>query len=353
MSVHCSRQSFPKVAVIVLNWNGKEDTIECLESVARSDYPSYSIIVVDNGSTDGSQEMIRKRHPCVQLLENGKNLGFAEGNNRGVLLSITRGTEVVFLLNNDTTLSPDCLSNLARAAHVLPEHSVLGAKILYYTQPDTIWHFGSRWDKKRFELVTIAQNEPAGHWNERMEVDHIIGCAMWIPSAVIRKIGLFDQRFFLNYEETDWCFRAKRAGVSLFSIPNALVWHKVSSSFSSHAQIVYFCERNRLLWIEKNFKGIDGWRFVVTKEIAPKLKIVIRLIRRSIAYVLFSIIRSHNKRNHTRYKLCLNYAAVLGWTHYLMRRFGNCPPYILKPFVPYDPLMNIKFSNQLNVGAKR
>lgn len=330
MSRKTPLQGVPRVTVIVLNWNGKEDTLECLGSLVRSEYPSHRIIVVDNGSTDGSAEVFRAQYPSVGLVELPANVGFAAGNNRGIEAALREDTDVVFLLNNDTTVAPDCLANLAQAARELPPGSVLGPKILYYDRPETIWHLGGLWDRRRFELTAIGRDEPSGKWMDPSRVDHIVGCAMWIPSAVIREVGMFDERFFLNYEETDWCFRAGRAGIPIFVVPRARVWHKVSSSFSSSAQMVYFLERNRLLWIEKNFKGAEKWRFVARKEFAPKVKILARLLRRSVAYVLFFLLGRRRTLERTRYKLRLNYAAVLAWSHYVLRRFGDCPAHIRK-----------------------
>lgn len=225
-------------------------------------------------------------------------------------------------------MAPDCLANLALEGRELRQESVLGPKILYYDRPETISHFGDLWDSRRFELTTIGRDEPPHKWVERLKVDHIIGCAMWIPCKAIQRIGMFDERFFLNYEETVCCFRARRAGMPIFVVPQARVWHKVSSSFSSHAQLVYFLERIRLLWIEKNFEGAEKWRLLARKETALKAKILARLLRRSVAYVIFFLLRRHRTLERTRYKLCSNYAAILGWTHYFMRRFGNCPPHI-------------------------
>jgi len=169
MSAESGTIHTPKVAIVIPILNKLEDTLECLESLEKHDYPAFEIIIVDNGSTDSSPQIIHSRYPSVWIVENGENLGFAEGSNRGIELAMTNGAEVVFLLNNDTTVAPDCLLNLARAAGELPENSVLGAKIVYYSHPDKIWHFGSLWDRKRFELNIVAENEPAGAWTERVD----------------------------------------------------------------------------------------------------------------------------------------------------------------------------------------
>jgi len=342
----------PKVSVVIVNWNGREDTLACLASLASSDHPSFEIVVVDNGSKDGSVDAIRAAHPAVRLLAAGENLGFAEGNNQGVQVAIQSGAEVVFLLNNDTTVAPDCLTRLAESATELPENSVLGAKILYQDHPDTIWHFGSRWDAKRFVLHTLGENEPEEQWTQRLEVDYIIGCAMWIPCEVIRRIGLFDKRFFLNYEETDLCFRARNAGIRLFSIPEAHVFHKVGSSFRTNAHLMYFCERNRLLWIQKNFHGAERRRMVLRREIPDKLKVILKIVRRSFECVLYYLLGLRDRYEYKRYKLEANCASVLGWIHHFRGRYGDCPPKVRKAFVPSGALTMNSRGAEMNKKKK-
>ena len=324
----------PRVAVVVVNWNGLRDTLACLDSLARSDYPALDIVVVDNGSEDGSAAAIRERYPGVRVLEAGENLGFAEGNNRGVALARERGAEVVFLLNNDATVAPDCLSSLARAARELPAGSVLGTKIFYQDQPERIWHFGSLWDRKACRLRPVASDDPGRNWTERLRVDHVIGCAMWIPCDLVRRIGLFDQRFFLNYEETDFCFRAARAGACLYSVPDAHVWHRVGASFRTSAHLTYFLERNRLLWIEKNFRGAGRWQVLLRRQAPDMLGMLLKIVRRSLECAVYALVGARDRLDYKRYKLRAGLAGVLGWVHYCRRRFGDCPPAVKKPFVP-------------------
>ena len=123
---------YSKVTIILLNWNGKEDTIECLESLKHITYPNYEILLVDNGSTDGSVECFRERYPGMEIIENGENLGFAEGNNVGIRRAMDEGADYVLLLNNDTVVDPEFLGELVKVGESDPKIGIVGPKICYY-----------------------------------------------------------------------------------------------------------------------------------------------------------------------------------------------------------------------------
>src|SRR5262245_37473647 len=141
MSVHR-----PHVAIILLNWNQPEYTLACLRSLGQLEYPNVTVTVVDNGSTDGSPALIRARYPDVTLIENGRNLGFAAGNNVGIDLAMRDGADYVMLLNNDTEVAPDMVDDLIAVAESDSSIGIVGPKILYYDLPDTIWSAGGTID---------------------------------------------------------------------------------------------------------------------------------------------------------------------------------------------------------------
>jgi len=128
----------PLVFIIVLNWNGKDDTLECLGSLQQLDYPNFETVVVDNGSTDGSEDVIRSAFPSVNFIQTGRNLGYAGGNNVGIKHALSHGADYVWLLNNDTTVDPNALTALVETAQADPKIAVVGSKIFYYDQPDVI-----------------------------------------------------------------------------------------------------------------------------------------------------------------------------------------------------------------------
>jgi hypothetical protein len=239
--------------VIVLNWNGTEDTLACLRSVERLDYPAFSILVVDNGSRPETLGQLQAGLGTATLLENGSNLGFALGNNRGIEWALERGAEYVFLLNNDTVVDPDCLTALVEVAQRDASVGIVGAVNFYVSRPDVIWYSGGRVDWRTAAFSDPTSEKTFGQLNgvpSVREVDDVAGSALLIKASVIRKIGLMDPRYFMYFEESEWCLRAKRNGYRVMASLDAKVWHKVSGSAGPLAR--YFMVRNRGLFMLKN-----------------------------------------------------------------------------------------------------
>ena len=147
----------PKVVIVILNWNGKADTIECVASASAINYPNYEIVVVDNSSTDDSVGAITKQYPDIDLLQTGSNLGYAGGNNVGIRWALDHDADYVLLLNNDTIVSPDLLRAFVIAKDLLPANAVLGAKIFFYDEPDKLWFAGGRWDDGSNSFKHVGQ----------------------------------------------------------------------------------------------------------------------------------------------------------------------------------------------------
>lgn len=244
----------PQVMIIVLNWNGLADTVACLESLSCLDYPVREVVVVDNGSSDGSVEAIRKRFPAVTLIENGENLGYAAGNNIGVTYALQTGVNYVLILNNDTLLDPEMLTHLIAVAEVNPRVGAVGPKIYCHAQPRRIWFAGGviNW-QGMFTANVGMDEEDVGQFEEVKPVDFLAGCALLIKRAAWEDVGPFDSRFFMYWEETDWCARARRAGYDLLFAPQAKMWHKVSPIDQLDSpRILYYMTRNRFLFLHKN-----------------------------------------------------------------------------------------------------
>lgn len=252
----------PKVALVILTWNGIQDLLPCLESVRRLDYPNVLVIVADNGSTDGTQAAVRAQFPEVILLENGRNLGYAEGNNAGIRRALELGADYIMLLNNDTEVDPAMLRELVAAGEAHPDVGIVGPTIYYYADRQRIWSAGARVEWNIAEVILLRKDEvDAGGDDEPREVPFIGGCALCAKRVVFERIGLIDPRFFIYYEELDWCQRARRAGFRLLLAPRARVWHKISQSFGQASPTTtYYMTRNRLLFLRKNLAWPARWR---------------------------------------------------------------------------------------------
>ncbi|MEA3254643.1 MAG: glycosyltransferase family 2 protein [Candidatus Altiarchaeota archaeon] len=246
----------PKVSIVILNWNGWEDTLECLKSLHQTTYPNYDIIVVDNGSTDNSPKILRRIYSGIDLIENKENIGFGEGNNVGINYALNRGADYILLLNNDTTVDPKFLSELVEAAEGNPDAGILGSKIYYYHKPEVVWLSCYKINSLTGLCIQVDKGVDAG------ECDYVAGCAMLIRKEVFDKIGLFDPDFYLYGEDAEFCIRASfHRGYRILYVPTAKIYHKVSASSKSDSPIYnYYISRNVLLLLSKNRDMVDGYR---------------------------------------------------------------------------------------------
>ena len=255
-----------RIAVIVLHYQNLADTLECLDSLQTQDYPDFEIILVDNGSSDADLSEKTQHYPRVHFMRNATNLGFAEGNNTGIRVALQRGADSILLLNNDTVSSPDLLSAFAKAADLHPEAGVFGAKIFFYDDPTVIWHAGGDVHPRTLRCFHHGCGDSglSKKWEEVRPIGYACGCALFIKKEVIASVGLMEPRFFLLWEEIDWCWRIRKAGYECLYIPEARVWHKVSRSFEGGNRgplWTYYYFRNRLLFLKRNVPRGQRYRF--------------------------------------------------------------------------------------------
>lgn len=249
----------PSVTFVVVNWNQRQLTLDCLTSLREQDYPRFDVALVDNGSQDDSVPAVRARFPEVTVFENEANLGIAAANNAGIRYALHKGSDYIFLLNNDTAVAPDMLRHLVTAAQSEPDIGAAGPTMLYFDQPDTVWCAGNTIDwrtggskrcREGLRLDALAKLS-------QQQVDFITSCAVCIKQAVLRDVGLMDERYFIYYDETDWFARASAAGWRTVYVPAARMWHKVSAAMGTASPATdYYMNRNVLLFLAENLHGL-------------------------------------------------------------------------------------------------
>lgn len=311
-----------KVAIIIVNWNGKRDTLQCLQSLYKESYRDKEIIIVDNGSTDGSVEAIKEAYPKYIVIAQTKNLGFAAANNRGIKEALDRGAEAVILLNNDTTVGDNFIFSFLSTASHYPS-AILGAKIYQMHNPTKLDHLGGNWNSHTGNFDLIGKGESALHFTVSIPMDYACGCALFIPCSILRRIGGLDEDYFLYWEDSDFCFRAKRLGHETRLCPHAMVWHIGSSSMKTHSiQTIYFWWRNRLRWIDKNLargEKIRLWRTILWKEIWRTYKLY---GLHTIQWAFYQKYQIGSDQYGKRRNRLLHYsAACRGIYHYLTQKF--------------------------------
>jgi len=254
----------PKVFIIILNWNGWEDTKECLESLDRVAYDNFEVVLVDNGSKDNFQFPISNFQKIkIHTVYNEENLGFAGGNNVGIKLALERGAEYVLLLNNDTIVEPDFLVGLVEEAKNDERAGIVGPLIYFHDDKKIIWSAGGKITEHfmRGELIGYQKTDE-GHYQVAEQVAYISGTCLLIKAEVIKKIGLISEDYFLYYEDTDWCVRAKRAGWRSLVIPQSKIYHKVSRSTQEFSYpYIYYHSRNGLMFAERFGSKVGAYLF--------------------------------------------------------------------------------------------
>ncbi len=245
----------PKVFIIIINFNGWKDTQECLASLDKVNYDNFEIVLVDNASKERPQEADLKEFPNLKILYqfNKENLGFAGGNNQGIKIALSKGADYILLLNNDTVVASDFLSELVKEGEEDSKNGILGPLIYFYDRKDVIWSAGGRINKRfyRGELIGY-QEEDKNQYQATEQVDYISGTCLLIKREVIEKIGLLSEDYFLYYEDTDWCQRAKLAGWRCLFVPSSKIYHKISSSTREFSYpYIYYHSRNGLIFCLK------------------------------------------------------------------------------------------------------
>jgi GT2 family glycosyltransferase len=246
----------PSVVIVIVTWNHVGDTLECLQSLGHLDYANYSAVLVDNGSTDDTVAQVRAQFPDAQIIENRKNLGYAAGNNVGLDYALAEDVDYIWVLNNDTVVGPSCLLHLVGDLEENRQAAAASPKVYFYGEPTRVYFAGGAilWDGRVKHLGYGEQDAP--EYDLAGQTEWLPGCAMLFRASTLRRVGLFEPRYFLVFEDVDWSARARRAGYALRFVPDAKLWHKLSPSFGKNFSPMYqyYHTRNGLLWIERNFR---------------------------------------------------------------------------------------------------
>jgi len=233
-----------------LNYNGGTAVVECLKSLYRSDYPSLEIVVVDNDSKDGSLETIKNLFQKSAIIKNASNLGFAAGNNVGIRYALEKFADYVFLLNNDATVEADTISLLVGYAQQHPDCGIASPLILK-EKNGPMWFAGGKiqWQKMRAIHTYDNATSIQAHGSH-----YASGCAMLASKAVFKKIGLFDEDYFLYYEDVDFSVRARKNGFAVYILLSAIAYHQETSN-QKNALKVYWLVLSALIFFKKNTPG--------------------------------------------------------------------------------------------------
>jgi hypothetical protein len=251
---------YPKVAIVILNWNGLADTLECLDSLQKIVYPNYVIAVIDNGSKSNDAEIIKKKFgDFVFVIKEEKNLGFTGGCNEGIRWALRSWANYILLLNNDTVVDSNFLKELVKVAQKDVQIGIVGPKILCYEQPNIIVVAGGRINFWTGDTPLIAKNEiDDGRFDYNEEVDFISGAALLIKEETIRRIGLLNELYFAYYEDPEWCTKARKAGFKVVYVSKAKIWHKEDTHMRGPSELsTYYMTRNRFIFMKRNASGLQ------------------------------------------------------------------------------------------------
>lgn len=267
--------SSPRVAVIVLNYNGKECLPRCLNSLAQLEYPNKEIIVVDNHSLDDSLSVAEKTFPQCTFVRNVKNEGFAKGMNIGIRLALAHGAEWCWLINHDAEADPAALSRLIAVAQKYPQAGLL-SPVIYETVSRRLWFAKGKIDFIRMRALHTqpAKEELA---RESYGSEFLTGCALLVKKELIDTIGFLDERFFLYYEDADYSLRAASAGFACLVVPGARIWHSEESK--THPEKIYFLVYSGLLFFEKHASILRRpylWAYVTIRRVKNRLDLAFR-----------------------------------------------------------------------------
>ncbi len=255
--------AIPSVSIIVLTWDQMDLTLDCLRSISLLDYPNQSTVVVDNGSKDNTAYEIAKRFPKVGIIQNETNLGFAEGNNVGIRRALEDLVDYVLILNNDTLVAPNMLTELLDFSEKHTGVGMVGPSVYCLDQEERIFALGSfiNWAKgETWHRGSFLHKAHYSHLNDPERVDFISGCCVLVRKELIEQVGMLDSSYYLNFEDVEWAVRAGKHGLESWLVPSAVMWHKVSATLGQASPAnTYYSTRNALRFFWDNGPNHLRW----------------------------------------------------------------------------------------------
>jgi hypothetical protein len=253
----------PLVSIVTLTWNQTKVTCEFLESTRNLKYKNYEILVCDMGSDeDPTAHINAQNYPNTKVLRSKENLGFTGGNNWGMRQS--KG-DYVFIVNNDTEVTPDLLDLLLEPFKDDPTIGVTCPKIRYFHHPEVIQYAGfNPINMYTGRTTSVGSMEvDKGQYDKPGFTHGAHGCAMMVKREVIEKVGMFPEKFFIYYEEWDWSSRMLKAGYKIYYQGKALIFHKESITMGKQSALkVYYHTRNRILYMRRNTNALQFSAFI-------------------------------------------------------------------------------------------
>lgn len=272
-----------KHAVILVNYNGFKDSIECIESLLKTkNIDDIKIIFVDNASAKNEGTIIGDKFPCVHVIRSDLNGGFSYGNNLGIQYALDNGYEYITLLNNDTVVAPDMFLQLEAYCS---SSNISAPKMYYYSKSNVIWYGGGEINKKTGNAEHTYMNCDEVFNEKPQSCTFVTGCCMMIKADTFLKVGFLEENYFMYYEDADFCIRLLRAGVGITYVPAAKLWHKVSVSTggSDSPFSTYYMTRNRLHYVKENrdFFGMRPYIFSLVTRVIRMIQCKDREVRRA------------------------------------------------------------------------
>lgn len=252
----------PLVYIVVLNYKGCNDTIECIESLKKLTYSKYKILIVDNDSKDDSVKRLSESYPEIQVVDTHYNYGYAEGNNVGIRIALEQKADYICVLNNDTVMDPECITHLVDFMEQNPKVAFTGPNVYDYYQKDVILSSGAFMNMKTGEGGFLLQEDCES--KTPVMCDYIPGCCIMVRAKELPKIGLIPTPYFMFYEETEWCIKARKQGYLSAGCVNAKIWHKESAAMQGNSEFKkHFLMYNRILFEKRNASATEYFVFCI------------------------------------------------------------------------------------------